>query len=46
MTCGCGRSPTGNCVGWHSLSEEQYQKKKEQYELKQKKKEQKNGSLS
>jgi len=27
-TCGCGRSPTGNCIGWHSLSEEIYQHKK------------------
>ena len=26
-TCGCGRSPTGNCVGWHALSEEAYKKK-------------------
>lgn len=24
-TCGCGRSPTGDCIGWHSLSEEQYE---------------------
>lgn len=24
-TCGCGRSPTGNCIGWHNLTEEQYQ---------------------
>lgn len=24
-TCGCGRSPTGDCIGWHALSEEQYQ---------------------
>lgn len=23
-TCGCGRSPTGNCIGWHSLTEEAY----------------------
>lgn len=23
-TCGCGRSPIGKCVGWHSLSEEDY----------------------
>ena len=22
--CGCGRSPTGKCIGWHALSEEQY----------------------
>ena len=20
--CGCGRSPTGMCIGWHSLSEQ------------------------
>jgi len=33
--CGCGRSPTGNCVGWHDLTEEQYQKKKTEYEEKQ-----------
>lgn len=26
--CGCGRSPTGKCIGWHSLSEELYQHKK------------------
>ena len=29
--CSCGRSPTGKCVGWHSLSEEQYQEKKSVY---------------
>ena len=23
--CGCGRSPTGQCIGWHNLSEEEYQ---------------------
>lgn len=23
-TCGCGRSPTGDCIGWHGLTEEQY----------------------
>ena len=22
--CGCGRSPTGKCIGWHALSEEEY----------------------
>lgn len=27
--CGCGRSATGKCVGWHGLSEEQYQEKKQ-----------------
>ena len=26
--CGCGRSPTGKCVGWHDLTEEQYVEKK------------------
>lgn len=25
--CGCGRSPTGKCIGWHSLTEELYQHK-------------------
>jgi hypothetical protein len=33
--CGCGRSPTGNCIGWHSLSEEDYNKKKAAYEARQ-----------
>lgn len=23
-TCGCGRSPSGYCCGWHALSEEDY----------------------
>jgi hypothetical protein len=31
--CGCGRSPTGKCIGWHGLSEEQFQSKKAEYEL-------------
>jgi len=30
--CGCGRSPTGKCVGWHGLSEEDYTDRKEKYE--------------
>ena len=25
MECGCVRSPTGKCIGWHALSEEEYQ---------------------
>jgi len=25
-TCTCGRSPTGDCIGWHKLTEEQYKK--------------------
>jgi hypothetical protein len=32
--CGCGRSPTGNCIGWHALSESEYQTKKAEYESK------------
>ncbi len=31
--CGCGRSPTGKCIGWHGLTEDQYQAKKTEYEL-------------
>lgn len=23
-SCGCGRSPTGQCIGWHALTEEAY----------------------
>ena len=26
--CSCGRSPTGLCIGWHSLTEEKYNEKK------------------
>lgn len=33
--CSCGRSPTGKCVGWHSLSEEQYQEKKSVHDARQ-----------
>lgn len=29
--CGCGRSPTGKCMGWHALSESEYQSKLESY---------------
>jgi len=29
--CGCGRSPSGKCIGWHSLSEAEYQKRLETY---------------
>ena len=32
---GCVRSPNGNCVGWHNLSEEQYLEKKAAYDEKQ-----------
>lgn len=30
-TCGCGRSPTGNCIGWHSLTEDAYKEALEIY---------------
>jgi len=29
--CGCGRSPTGMCKGWHGLSKEEYEAKLKQY---------------
>ena len=30
--CGCGRSPTGYCIGWHGLTEDQFAERKELYE--------------
>jgi hypothetical protein len=30
--CGCCRSPNGKCIGWHDLSEEEYQEKLKEYE--------------
>ena len=30
--CGCGRSPTGKCIGWHGLTEDEYADRKEKYE--------------
>jgi len=32
--CGCGRSPTGSCMGWHSLTEDEYLAAKKAYEKK------------
>ena len=32
VPCGCGRSPTGFCCGWHGLTEEQFEQRKELYE--------------
>ena len=29
--CGCGRSPTGKCIGWHGLSESQFLEAQEKY---------------
>lgn len=31
--CGCGRSPTGKCIGWHALTEEAYRVKLNEWEL-------------
>lgn len=29
--CGCGRSPTGYCIGWHGLSESEFQARLAEY---------------
>jgi hypothetical protein len=29
--CGCGRSPTGQCCGWHALTESEYQERLTEY---------------
>jgi len=29
--CGCGRSPTGKCIGWHGLSEEAFKARLAEY---------------
>jgi hypothetical protein len=30
--CGCGRSPTGKCIGWHGLTEEAFRVELAQWE--------------
>ena len=30
-TCGCGRSPTGDCIGWHGLDEQAYNHARSQW---------------
>jgi hypothetical protein len=32
-SCGCGRSPTGKCIGWHGLTEEAFKEKLQEYKL-------------
>lgn len=32
-SCGCGRSPTGKCVGWHALPMQEYLEKLEDWKL-------------
>lgn len=33
--CGCGRSPTGFCIGWHGLGEDEFRQALAEYEAKQ-----------
>ena len=37
-SCGCGRSPTGKCCGWHGLNEEQLKEAQAKYQAEQKNK--------
>jgi hypothetical protein len=30
--CGCGRSPTGKCIGWHGLSQEAFEARLAEYQ--------------
>ena len=32
VPCGCGRSPTGYCMGWHRLTEEDFRTTLAEYE--------------
>jgi hypothetical protein len=36
--CGCGRSPTGKCIGWHGLNEEQLTEARRVWDLEEYKK--------
>ena len=33
VPCGCGRSPTGKCIGWHGLDEGTFREKLAEWEL-------------
>lgn len=33
VSCGCGRSPTGKCIGWHGLDEGTFREKLAEWEL-------------
>ena len=33
-SCGCGRSPTGDCIGWHGLTEDAFKQKLAEYQSK------------
>ena len=45
-SCGCGRSPTGDCCGWHGLSEDAFREALAKYDAEQmgKNREQNQGS--
>lgn len=30
--CVCGRSPTGSCIGWHALSEDDFRQQLAEYD--------------
>jgi len=34
-SCGCGRSPTGKCIGWHGLNEQQLKQAQDKYQQQQ-----------
>lgn len=34
-SCGCGRSPTGKCIGWHGLSKDEYKRRLDEFNRKQ-----------
>ena len=36
--CGCGRSPTGKCISWHGLNEEQLAEAQREWDLEEYKK--------
>lgn len=31
--CGCGRSPTGKCLGWHALTLQDYEQKLDEWKM-------------
>jgi hypothetical protein len=35
VTCGCGRSPTGQCMGWHGLEEDEFRQQLAEYDVEQ-----------
>tara|TARA_Y100001958_G_C21087783_1_gene441940 strand:+ start:499 stop:612 length:114 start_codon:yes stop_codon:yes gene_type:complete len=34
MNCGCGRSPTGKCIGLHKITKEEYAEALKKYKAK------------